>query len=322
MKHTRQKQRLAFTLLETLTATVCTAVLMAGLASCLVIAGHVFDEDRMALIQQTRVSEPVDRMLSQMRYATGFSERTAHAVTFAVPDQDGDDLAESIRYAWSGTPGDPLTMVYNGGSPAVLVPAVQDLDLAFSTRTLTGTGFAQGEHLEVTAQPYLINSHVDAPGGRSGTFGTMPTYWYALYLEPNVPDGFSHWDFTQLQLSLKKSANADGYFAIQVCLSAEDPIGPATVLQELIVHESTLTNQYQWYEYNFDAVTGLNPDQPLFIVLKHAQMGGTQVMLGECEINIEDQPGCAMYHTQDVGETYFLKESMEMKFYAYGVAHP
>ena len=312
------KQTGGFTLIEVVMASVCTTIVLGGLASCLVLAGHAFNKDRVSQTRQANTGVLLDRILNDLRYVKDINEHTATAITFNVPDRDGDSVDETIRYSWSGSAGDPILMEYNGSDPMTVIESVHDIDFTYHLRSIPGTGYAQGE---ATATPFLINSHVDAPGGRFGQFGAMPTYWYALYLEPNVPSGTTHWDFTQLQLSLKQSAGADGYFAIQVCLPTADANGPSTVLQELVMHEDTLQAQFQWYEYNFDEVTNLSPDQALFIVIKHAQLGGSQVLLGQCEINIDDQPGYAMYHTQDVGATYQLVQSQEIKFYAYGVAH-
>jgi hypothetical protein len=297
---------------------VSVSVLMAGLMSCLLLAGRILDEDAILPAQEIRGRDGLDRITTDLQYATGFTERTAHSVTCRVPDRDGDDQPETIRYTWSGTAGDPLMITYNGSAAMPLIRDVHQFDLAYDTRTVTGTGFVQGEL--PTSEPFLINSHVDAPGGRFGIYITMPTTWNALHLEPNVPSGTTSWDFTQLHLCLKKSSNADGYFAIQICVPTVDPIGPSTILQELIVHESILTNQYEWHAFDFDSVTGLSPDQALFIVIAHAQLGGSNVLLGQSEINIDDQPGYAMYTTDDTGQTYYLM-SDEMLFYAYGVAH-
>ena len=57
-------------------------------------------------------------LLADLEFALAFSEKTDHALTFTVPDRDGDFISETIRYAWSGTPGDPLTRQYNGGAVA------------------------------------------------------------------------------------------------------------------------------------------------------------------------------------------------------------
>jgi hypothetical protein len=63
-------------------------------------------------------------MQSDLEFALAFSEQTATAMTFTVPDRDGDLLAETIRYAWSGTPGDPLTRQINEGAVATMLEDV------------------------------------------------------------------------------------------------------------------------------------------------------------------------------------------------------
>ena len=192
-------QARGFTLIEMAAATVCTGVVVAGLASCLMISGHVFNEDRTALTAQTRVAEPLDRVLSELRYATAFTERTATAVTFQVPDRNGDSLAETIRYSWSGTAGDPLLMTYNGSAASILVPSVQAFNLGYRQRTFTGTGFAKGV---VAAEEVLLGSHDDASGGVFGNLGIASSLWHALYLEPNLPSGTASWDLTLVRFCM------------------------------------------------------------------------------------------------------------------------
>jgi len=310
---------LGFTLVETAAATVCTGVVVAGLASCLLIAGHVFDEDRTALTAQTRVAEPLDRVLSELRYATGFTERTATAVTFQVPDRNGDSLAETIRYSWSGTAGDPLLMTYNGSAASILVPKIQQFNLAYHLRTFTGTGFAQGV---LAAQEVLVGSHDDATGGTFGNLSITASQWHALYLVPTLPTGTANWDLTQVRLCMRRSGSADGSFIVQVCLPAggADLKPSTTPLEQLVLHENTLGGTADWVDFSFSAVTGLDPAQALFVVVKHAGLGGTTVAILQYEYNITNEPGYAVYRTSNTGATWSLLTG-ELRFYTYGVAH-
>ena len=136
--------RLGFTLVELLVTIVATSVLMAALMSCILIAGHALDEDRIVSARQLQAGKSLDHVLVNLCDAMSFSERTATSVTFQVPDRTGDELPETIRYSWSGTAGDPLRMEYNGSVPEILVADVNQFDLSYSIWTLTGTGFAKG----------------------------------------------------------------------------------------------------------------------------------------------------------------------------------
>lgn len=64
-------------------------VLMVGMASTLVIASKAFDDSNSVVSQKVSTAEVQADMLGDLRLATGFSELTATAVTFTVPDRDG-----------------------------------------------------------------------------------------------------------------------------------------------------------------------------------------------------------------------------------------
>ncbi len=127
--------RHAYTLVELMVATLSASILVAGLGSSLVVATRAFDDTAsqpMSVLESNRVAESI---MNQMQYATRFYEKTATAVTFEVPDRDGDGFDEKFRYAWSGVVGDPLVMEYNNSAPATLIASVQELDFTYLTKT-------------------------------------------------------------------------------------------------------------------------------------------------------------------------------------------
>lgn len=113
-------------------------MLVAGLASTIYISSQALDLDNSASRQSSIASEVLGELSADLALARSFSERTATAVTFDVPDRDGDLHPETIRYAWSGTAGDPLTYQYNGGTKFTIATDVQSLDLAALTRLTIG----------------------------------------------------------------------------------------------------------------------------------------------------------------------------------------
>ena len=138
------KTRSGHTLIELVMAMSAATMLMGGLASTIYISSRALDSGGSAPVQTFRAAETLDDVMADLQYATSITERTANAVTFDVPDRDGDDMPETIRYSWSGTPGDPLSMEYNGGAAAVLMENVQQFNLNYLLRSVTGMGFAQG----------------------------------------------------------------------------------------------------------------------------------------------------------------------------------
>ncbi len=134
MRDAHCDRRPGYTLVEVLVSMGAAAILMTGLASTLLLATAALDPDfdDRDRAEQGEVLSVLQSDLAQAKY---FTERTSTSVAFVVPDRDGDGEDESIRYAWSGTPGDPLTVAYNGGTTATLLGDVQVFDLQFATES-------------------------------------------------------------------------------------------------------------------------------------------------------------------------------------------
>ena len=125
-----------FTLIELLVSIAIMAVLVTGIASAIVLATRAAEGagQPAALADAAQV---IDQMTTELAVAISFSERTNTAVTFTVPDRDGDEAPETIRYAWSGVPGEPLTRAYKGGGAMAVARNVHQFNLTYLLKTLT-----------------------------------------------------------------------------------------------------------------------------------------------------------------------------------------
>ena len=104
----------AYTLAELIVSVAIMAVLVGGMASAILIAGHALPDDENPSEKLVKATNIVDRIAGELLYATSIAEVTANAVTFTVADRNhGDPGPETIRYDWSGTAGDPLSRQYN-----------------------------------------------------------------------------------------------------------------------------------------------------------------------------------------------------------------
>lgn len=111
----RHRARRAYTLIELVASIAATAILVAGMGSVVMVAARSTSESPVP-IRQVQAAVTARDILCELEYAVSFGERTATAVEFTVNDRNGDGGVETIRYAWSGTPGDPLIRQYNGGT--------------------------------------------------------------------------------------------------------------------------------------------------------------------------------------------------------------
>jgi hypothetical protein len=131
--------RPGYTLLELLVSSVSATFLIAGLASALFVAGSALD-GRPTAAERGRAAEAQSTVLADLEHAISFSERTADAVTFTVPDRNGDAVAETLRYTWGGSSNGELALSINGGAPATVLTGVKSFRLDWFSR------FVQPEH--------------------------------------------------------------------------------------------------------------------------------------------------------------------------------
>jgi hypothetical protein len=110
---------------------VVATVIVGGIASALMIASHAVPDSQSQAQAAIQAAEAMDRMTDDLLQAITVSEHTNTAVTFTVGDRDQNDSAESICYAWSGTPGDALTRTYNESEPSVVLDNVQSLSIGY-----------------------------------------------------------------------------------------------------------------------------------------------------------------------------------------------
>lgn len=127
------------TLLEMVMAMSAATILMGGLCSAVVVSSLAFRPEKTAVYAKNNSATAESDLLVDLRLATGFTERTPTATTFFVPDRDGDGRQESLRYAWSGSYGAPLTLSYNGSAPIVVASDVRNFALNYVTKPLLGT---------------------------------------------------------------------------------------------------------------------------------------------------------------------------------------
>ena len=123
--------RPGFTLIELMVSLTTASILLVGLSSAMFIAIRATDPSSSPAPATIIGLDQLTSLYSELHNCVAITEQTATAITFAVPDRDLDSNPESIRYAWPGTPSDPLTWQYNGGDVANVVVDVHDFDIQY-----------------------------------------------------------------------------------------------------------------------------------------------------------------------------------------------
>ncbi len=128
-------RRAGYTLIELVVSMAAAATLMVGLASCLHIAFRVFDA-QLASIRASKAAEVQADIMRDLGRATIFTSRSSDAVTFKVPDENGDNVEETISYSFD--PNGELSMTFNGTS-SILLRDLSSSQFSYLARSQAGS---------------------------------------------------------------------------------------------------------------------------------------------------------------------------------------
>ncbi len=195
------------TLVELTASLATTTILMGGLLSAIVLASRAIPDPQSALAATRDGYDAVEQIAGNLFGALSFTERNPTAVEFTVPDRShGDPGPEIIRYAWSGTPGDPLTCEYNGSAPIVIAPVVYEFGLAYGLETLSETTTKEITSWTEEAPLAIFDGWAGVtPTPRSHLLG--PGYLDSEYFEIMPPDGATALKITRAQVMLSHTGS-------------------------------------------------------------------------------------------------------------------
>ena len=313
----RRRSRTGHTLAEVLISTLVVSVIMGGMSSVMLLSTRVLNNTGAEVCVSGEVT---DQITTDLNLAREFTERTATAVTMKVPDRDGDGQAETIRYSWSGTAGDPLMRVYNGGDPVPVADDVHHFDLSYLTMTVAAGTAPPGEkelEEQESAEAVLI-SHDNAPGGSLKDYKIQANKWCGTYFHPTLPSNVTKWKITRIKIQAKRDGGASGDMAVQIRIADASYKPTTTVLAQTILSESSLSMQYQWKELTLSGLEDLDPADTHCIVVRF-NSGSGRVAKIRYEKDSADTFNALLVTTSNGGSSWSTYPgSRDMQFYVYG----
>jgi prepilin-type N-terminal cleavage/methylation domain-containing protein len=267
-------------LAELLVSLVIIAILMTAMGSVMVLAGHAVGLSATHA-GEARVDDVVATLAAEHRLASRITERTPTSITFVV-DRDHDGVSETIRYAWSGKPGDPLTRSTNGGVPVILIPKVNRFNLSYLLKSTAAA--APIPDVEI-GNDVLLYSHTAG----SSVNAVNTSSWVGQYFKPDwvsVAPGktVTGWRVTKVEFIASRAVGSVGLAPWVVRLY--NPISDADRRPDLsnkrdeqTLNASVMTatsSPTTWYSSGtFAGNTGLSKDSGMVITL-----GPTGVPIG------------------------------------------
>ncbi len=249
------------TLVELVVSLAITAVLMLGMGSAMMFAAHAMPGANSPTGAVVDAGEALERMMTELQYATAINSRSATMIEFTVADRNADDVPEVIRYEWSGTAGAPLTRQYNGGTAVNVLADVREFNLSHILRTVSVEIPQSNESAETTLTSYSATANL-------ADYAITNTAWYAQCFFPALPGDAIGWRVTRVTLNTKYNGTKTGEARVQLQLPTASNCPSGTVLDEKTLLESALTKNYAVQEFTFSGASGLSPERGLCIVVK------------------------------------------------------
>ncbi|MCZ6654253.1 MAG: prepilin-type N-terminal cleavage/methylation domain-containing protein [Planctomycetota bacterium] len=260
-------RRNGFTLIELVTSMTIGAILLSGMGSAILIASHALPGRNTATGAILRASDVVEQIAGELHCAVTFTQRSATMVEITVPDRNADLTPETIRYTWSGMPGDPLTRQYNAGTIVNVAEDVQEFDLSYATRASPSL-----PDIEMPEELFLAQDANNS--GTESEFALTATKKCAEKFKALLPADAVSWRITRIRFIASPSAGIQGNLSVEVMNTITGTGKPGSTEDAVLVPESNLIAN-NWYDVQFTNAGGLSPSDAYFIVFGKASGGGT-----------------------------------------------
>jgi len=301
------------TLIELVASAAIIAIISLALGSTMLLAVRA-NQQAAVLSTEIPASQYASQVAEDLREATAFVQRSASDVTFTVPDRTGDGVPETIRYAWSGTAGDPLVYQFNNSAPITLAMGIENFDIEYLLRSTPSgsTGSQEQESSEM-----LLIYHQAAGGNLNGKV-IRKNKGAAQYFKPTLPTNTTKWKITKIRFWAKKNQAATGLLNIRItgADAAMKPTGE--VLDSAQLPESSLIGNWRRVEISFGALTDLDPSAGYCLVI----LDGAWTASGEIRWERNGSPMTPNAHymtTDDGGSTWSDPvDDKDMLFEVYG----
>ncbi|GAB5495149.1 MAG: hypothetical protein Phyf2KO_02290 [Phycisphaerales bacterium] len=126
-------RRRGFTLIELVVSLGVVSILITAIGSSIVIATRTLPTAGGMAETQAAAGRVLLLLGEDIRFSTTTTVTNGRHLDLSLPDRTGDAAEETVRYAWSGSSGDPLVRTYNGVDNELLA-SIDNLSFTATTR--------------------------------------------------------------------------------------------------------------------------------------------------------------------------------------------
>jgi prepilin-type N-terminal cleavage/methylation domain-containing protein len=293
--------RRAMTLVELMVSLALVTIIMAACGSMLMVMGKAAANDKSNVGTDATVARSAaDQVVDDLKVATAVTEQTANAITMTVPDRDGDGAAETIRYAWSGVAGDPLTRAYNGRAAAVLAANVRALNFSYLGKTV-------GKPPAVEGAEQSHYTHVGTDASKIKTQKLDGSNWSAQTFKMTFPtsdtSSTTAWKVTRCQVQLQRDLVSTGTVTVSLYYADSNAKPTGAALQSgTVLLLNVLSSGLAWTDVSFGSPASLDPAKSVCLVVSYAAVLGAGGYVGYDDASAD--PTTTWLKTTDAGTSW------------------
>jgi len=248
---------------EAVVASALAAVVLLSLNGVLLMAARAMP-GRTDSGQSAALARAGRWLADDLRYATEVTSFGPSTITVKVPDRDGDGVADSIQYSWSGVTGGPVLRQVNGSTGEVMFVAgangisgglalTRELESVTSAATTT-----------TTSTVTTLASFVPTIAGPPALVAT--SNWFGQHVPVALSASAIGYTVDRAELLLARSGVATGVTRVQI-REARSGLPTARVIAEALIAETNLPTVAVWTNVVFSPPVSVDAGQPLCVVL-------------------------------------------------------
>ncbi len=214
-------RRRGFTLLEVLTASVITVVIVGALASVMAVTAKAMPAPDAASTTTRAASIALQAAAADLALCKGLKSYDAESIQFTLVDRDADGSEETLNISWGGSAGDPLVLDTNGVARNV-IEKIDDFAVTvetFSDTTTTVSGTSEG--------PEILLAGYEGPAVQLADVTTSDAL--AQSFRASLPSDAISYSITKLDVSVHQRLLYPGSVDVELYKSRADgtPTGAA-----------------------------------------------------------------------------------------------
>jgi len=247
------------------------SILMLAMGSTLLVATRALPNAERVTSKLNQASQIAEQMTAELQEARHITEQSAGAITFTVADRDGNGSPECIRYAWSGTAGDPLTRQYNHGSVVDVLEDVHAFDLGYDLQAVTEEyPGGPGPGAPIDGEEVVLSSYDPSDSAEYWALDKQADPGLGQYFLPTAPYSALAWRVTRVKFTASPFGNDSGKTDVKLVVPDASGLPTGATLAEDALWETSLTPGYTWQEFSFDGAAARNAGEGLCLVLEAA----------------------------------------------------